>query len=90
MVVEVQKEDILKIGDTMFNIEGFTMLIIENDNSFWIKEILLRNILNSFSNNYQITSIEDYELDEVGYEVTKLIVMTNLPWVEFQKLEHIY
>lgn len=90
MVVEVQKEDILKIGDTTFNIEGFTMLIIENDNSFWIKELLLRNILKSFSNNYQITSIEDYELDKVGYEVTKLIVRTNLPGGGSQKLEHIY
>ena len=88
MVVEVQKEDILKIGDTIFNLEGFTMLIIENDNSFWVKEILLRNILKAFFNNYQITSIEDYELDQDGYEVTKLIIKTNLPWEEFQKLKH--
>lgn len=89
MIVEVQKEDILKIGDTVFEVNGFTTFVMSSNDSLWIKEILLRNILKIFSDDCQITNIEDYELDDNNYEVTKQIIMTNLPWEEYERLAHI-
>lgn len=87
MNIEVKKEDILKIGDTTCPLDGYAAFILNsNDDSFWIKEIFLRNILRAFPKEYKIVSIEDFELDEKGYEVTKLVIKTDLPWEVLEQL----
>ena len=91
MNIEVKKEDILKIGDTTCPLDGYTAFILNsNDNSFWIKEIFLSNILRTFPKEYKIFSIEDFELDEKGYEVTKLVIKTDLPWEVLEQLNHTF
>ena len=87
MNIEVKKEDILKMGDTIYPLDGYAAFILNsNDDSFWIKEIFLRNILRAFPKEYKIVSIEDFELDEKGYEVTKLVIKTDLPWEVLEQL----
>ena len=90
MKIEVEKEDILKISDTLFPIDGYTSFKLSNeDSTFGIKEIFIRNILTLFGESYHITSIEDYELDNDGYEVISLVIKTNLPWKEIENLTDI-
>ena len=90
MNIEVKKEDILKIGGTTFELNGCTAFVIDSDSSFWIQEIFLRNILKTFSEEYKITSIEDYELDENEFFVTKMLVTTDLPWEVYEQLNHTF
>lgn len=90
MKIEVEKEDILKISDTLFPIDGYTSFRLSSeDSAFGIKEIFIRNILTLFGESYHITSIEDYELDNDGYEVISLVIKTNLPWKEIENLTDI-
>ena len=90
MKIEVEKEDILKISDTLFPIDGYTSFQLSSeDSTFGIKEIFIRNILTLFGESYHITSIEDYELDNDGYEVISLVIKTNLPWKEIENLTDI-
>ena len=91
MIVEVEKEDIFKISDTIFPIDGCTAFkLSSDDNAFGIKEILLRNILKTFSEQYKIVSVEDFELDRNGFEVVSLIIKTNLPWEAVESLNNTY
>ena len=90
MKIEVEKEDILKISDTLFPIDGYiSFRLSSEDSAFGIKEIFIRNILTLFGESYHITSIEDYELDNDGYEVISLVIKTNLPWKEIENLTDI-
>ena len=87
MNIQVEKEDILKMSDTLFPLDGCVSFKLNSDDSaFWIKEIFIRNILTLFGETYRITSIEDFELDDDGYEVVSLIIKTNLPWKEIENL----
>lgn len=89
MEIELRKTDILNMGDTIFQIDGLTMFILRSDDTaFWLTEIFIRNILLLFG-DYKITDIRDYELDDKGYEVISLIIETNLPWEEIEKIESI-
>lgn len=75
------------MSETVFHLDGYvTFKLNSDDSSFWIKEIFIRNILTLFGESYHITSIEDYELDDNGYEVVSLIIKTNLPWEEIENL----
>lgn len=87
MEIELKKTDILHMGDTIFPIEGLTMFKLRSDDTaFWLTEIFIRNILILFG-DYEITDIRDYELDDNGYEVTSLIIETNLPWEEIENIK---
>ena len=80
MNIEVEKEDILKMSDTIFPIDGFTVFELSSeDDAFWLKEILIRNIIRCFG-SYKIVSVEDYKLDSNGFEVVSLIIKTDLTW----------
>ena len=90
MNIQVEKEDILKMSDTLFPIDGYVSFKLSSDDSvFGIKEIFIRNILTLFDESDHITSIEDYELDNDGYEVISLVIKTNLPWKEIENLTDI-
>ena len=81
--ITVKKEDIKKIGDTVFAEDGLTVfeLDVHND-AFWIEEIFLRNILEDISEDYKILSVDDFQTDDDG-NVISLVFRTNLPWEEY-------
>jgi len=59
MNIEVQKEDINRIGNTSFCGDDGNLCIISNSDVSNIEYILLRNILKCFG-DYKIVSEEDY------------------------------
>lgn len=69
------KNDLLKIGHTNYNENGF-ITIISPDSTANIEEILLREILLKFG-NYRITSIIEYVCECCGE--SDIIFKTNLP-----------
>jgi hypothetical protein len=80
MNLEVEKEDIKRIGHTIYGEDGKTAFIC-NGNSYNIEMILLRNILKCFG-DYKIISEEDYD----GYEDNDILVITNLPYEMYMSL----
>jgi hypothetical protein len=79
--LEVQKEDITKLGHTTFQEDGLTSLLFDvDDDTFWIQEIFMRNVLKDISPDYKILSIDDFTDEDV-------VIRTNLPWDEYMKIE---
>lgn len=70
-----EKSDICKIGHTGFN-EGGKTTILCNIGTANIEEILLRNILKCFGENYKI--VESKQL--VYPQTTDIEFVTNLPY----------
>ena len=85
MNLDVQKEDIKKIGYAWYNEGGFLAIICDGDTSN-IEEILLRSILKCFGDEYKVIKTEDYiwENDE-GEEVYEILFVTNLPYEIYEK-----
>ena len=80
MKIDLRKEDLMQMADTVFEIDGNATFCNENyDSSIGVKEIFIRNILKLFGEQYNITSVEDYGEDST-------IIKTNLPWEEIKKL----
>ena len=80
MNIKVKKDDIMKIGTTGYNEDGFLAIICNGDTSN-IEEILLRSILKCFGEEYYIVSVEDYIWqDDDGEEVYDIQFITNLPY----------
>lgn len=77
--ISVEKNDILKIGNTIFEENGNVGILcsIQTAN---IEEILLRNILLTFNEKYKIISEEDFEWDNGDKEIK---FITNMPWNEY-------
>ena len=80
MNLDVQKEDIKKIGNTKYNEGGFLAIMCDGDTCN-IEEILLRSILKCFGDDYKVIKTEDYiwENDE-GEVVYEILYVTNLPY----------
>ena len=86
MELQVNKSDIKNIGHTTFEIEGNTAIIcsIETCN---IEEILLRNILKCFGDEFEITDIEDYWYEKAdGDDDVDILCITNLPYDQYMAL----
>ena len=81
MNLTVEKEDIKKIGHTTYGEGGNTAIICGIDTAN-IEEILLRNILKCFGNEYEIVSSEDYN----GYGEDDILFLTNLPFETYMSL----
>lgn len=77
MTLEVNKSDITRIGHTCYGKNGFLEILCEA-NTANIEEILLRNILKCFGEDYMITGTGDEGMDSVSF-------LTNLPYELFQK-----
>lgn len=79
--IDVYKEDILTIGHSILpNEEGFVVIACL-DNTYLLLEILLREILKCFGEEYTITNKEDIYTDKInkdGFLYTAFT--TNLPW----------
>lgn len=83
MNVQVEKTDIKKIGNTAYNEDGFLAIICDSDTAN-IEEILLRNILKCFGEEYKVISAEDFEWD--GVEGCDICFTTNLPYELFEEV----
>ena len=89
MNIQVEKEDISKIGYTGYKENGFLAIICNGDTAN-IEEILLRSILKCFGEEYHIVSSEDYiwQDDEGdGDDVYEIEFITNLPYEMFEKVD---
>lgn len=88
MNVQVEKADIKKIGNTAFNQNG-NLAIVCNGDTANIEEILLRNILKCFGEEYKVISSEDNIWVNVkGEEVYDILFTTNLPYELFEEVWH--
>ena len=86
MTIEVEKEDIRKIGNVWSNEDGFLAIICNGDTAN-IEEILLRSILKCFGKNYHIVVSEDFIWpNEDGEDVIDIQFITNLPYEMFEEV----
>ena len=87
MKLEVKKEDIRKIGNTCSNEKGFLAIICNGDTAN-IEEILLRNVLKCFGEEYHIVSAEDFIWDEDDYDEWDFDIefITNLPYEKYDEI----
>ena len=81
MTIEVEKEDIGKIGNTWYNEDGFLAITCDGETAN-IEEILLRNVLKCFGEEYHIVSSKDFiwhedDFDEWDFDIE---FITNLPY----------
>lgn len=81
MNVQVEKADIKKIGNTAFNQNG-NLAIICNCDTANIEEILLRNILKCFGDEYKIVGEGDLVWE--NKDLVDTIYETNLPYDMFE------
>ena len=81
MNIQVEKEDINKIGYTGYKENGFLAIICNGDTAN-IEEILLRSILKCFGEEYHIVSSEDYIWQDNDYDEWDFDIefITNLPY----------
>lgn len=86
--ITVEKKDITRIGNTAFNKNG-NLAIVCNGETSNIEEILLRNILKCFGDDYKVISSEDNIWVNVkGEEVYDILFTTNLPYELFEEVWH--
>ncbi len=84
--IQVEKKDILKIGNSFYNEGGF-LAIVCNEDSSNIEEILLRSILKCFGDEYKVIREEDYKWnDDNPDEVYEALFVTNLPYEMYEIL----
>ena len=86
MNLDVQKEDIKKIGFAWYNEGGFLAIMCDGDTCN-IEEIMLRSILKCFGDDYKVIKTEDFiwENDE-GEVVCEILYVPNLPYELFEKI----
>ena len=87
MNIQVEKEDINKIGYTGYKENGFLAIICNGDTAN-IEEILLRSILKCFGDEYKIikTEVFIWKNEEGEEEVFDILYITNLPYELFEKI----
>ena len=85
MKIEVEKEDIMKIGYTGYKEDGFLAIICKSKTAN-IEEILLRSILRCFDGKYYIVRSQDFIWqDNDGEDVYDIQFITNLPYEIFEE-----
>lgn len=81
MELILYKDDIYKVGHTMYSRNGYVAIVIDgNDNSYWFHILLLRNVLKLFGLEYEIIETEEFITKIKRKEVYEEYVYTNLPW----------
>ena len=78
MKIEVEKKDIRFIGNTQFNVNGYTAFVCDVS-TCGIERILLRNILKCFGTDIEIIDTEDDWNDECT-QIESITYITNLPF----------
>jgi hypothetical protein len=86
MYLKVKGKDINNIGYKVFDNEG-DLTIVSDGSCYGLEDILLRNILKCFGDDYKVTDSYDYERP-VGPEDSREMDVawdTNLPWEVYCK-----
>ena len=81
MTLQVNQSDIHGIGYKTINNDGF-LTIVTDGSCYGLENILLRNILRCFGEQYKITDSYDYERPDEPDDSDEMDVAwdTNLPW----------
>lgn len=84
MKIEVKKEDIHRIGNTLYSEKG-NLAVICSGETCNIERILLRNILKCFGKQYKITDSYDFWW---GEDITNVDIVyeTNLPYSIYESV----
>ena len=85
MNVQVEKSDIMKVGHTLYDHEGY-LAIVCDVKTCNIEEILLRTILKCFGDDYKI--VDEFDtgtMDENG-NTPDVTYVTNLPYTVCESL----
>ena len=86
MNIQVEKEDIKRIGYTCYNEDGFLAIICDGD-TYNTEAILLRSILKCFGDEYKVIKSEDHIWKSTkGEEVYDILLITNLPYEKFEMI----
>lgn len=87
MNIQVEKEDINKIGYTGYKENGFLAIICNGDTAN-IEEILLRNVLKCFGEEYHIVSSKDFIWQDDDYDDWDFDIefITNLPYEKYDEI----
>lgn len=85
MNLQIEKGDIKNIGHTIYEESGNTVFVCDI-RTCNVEEILLRNILKCFGDEFEIIDTEDYwyELPN-GEDDVDIVYFTNLPYDEYRK-----
>ena len=81
MTLQVKQSNIHGIGYKTINNDGF-LTIVTDGSCYGLENILLRNILRCFGEQYKITDSYDYERPDEPEDSDEMDVAwdTNLPW----------
>ncbi len=81
MNLQVIGKDIKNIGYKVFDNEGYLTIVTEGS-CYGVENILLRNILRCFGDDYKVTDSYDYERPDEPEDSDEMDVAydTNLPW----------
>ena len=86
MEIELKKEDLLLIGEEVMPHNGNVMIAMFGLNSVgmtWEREILIRNVLKLFGEQYKVIGMSGWDPAEDKEEVSPIKITyfeTNLPW----------
>ena len=85
MELYLKKEDLLSLGEDLLQQDGCVSIIMVGLSSIgmvWEREILIRNVLKLFGDQYKIVSMSDVPVSEKGKEhlMALTVFNTNLPW----------
>ncbi|MBR1513800.1 MAG: hypothetical protein IJ622_05860 [Bacteroidales bacterium] len=86
MEIDLKKEDLLLLGeDLLQHDDGCVCIAMTSLNAtgmIWEREILIRNVLKLFGDQYKVVSMSRWPCDETEDECVLKITYfyTNLPW----------
>ena len=80
--IEVNKHDLLKIGNSRIGDDNGNTVIICNEKTANIEQILLRNILKEFGDEYKILEVDYFNWNEEDAKNFNAGIgfVTNLPY----------
>lgn len=88
MKLELHKEDLLSLSEIVFCQDGYVSFIMAGLSSrgmVWEREIIIRNVLKLFGDQYKVVGIAESELAVDG-TTTLTRFETNLPWSMIEEL----
>lgn len=91
MELELHKEDLLSLGEELLQRNGYvsvSMVGLSSVGMTWEREILIRNVLKLFGDQYKIVSMSDAPVSKEGKDhlLALTIFNTNLPWSMIEEL----
>ena len=84
MELQLEKNDLLYIGSTVYQNEGTCVFVFDDaDSAYGVERIFLRNLLKLFGEDYVILLEEEFWDEE---DRASMHVFTNFPWDEYMRM----